>query len=137
MFQNQNTIYLACGTGNEETIKEKIKKYGIDEKRFIFTGHVKPHVYGWVIDVWCDSFPLGQGQSKDEFIAKKKPVIFHIKRQIKRDNINRVFVAKDEEEYIAFVNELIMNKNKRKDIAELEHKLWYENRKNNFIEKIR
>jgi hypothetical protein len=127
MKQNPNTIYLACGEGNREEIIEKIKKHGGDEKRFIFTGQVNPHQFGWVIDVWPDSFPLGQGQSKDEFIAKKKPVIFHRKRDdIKRDEINKVFVAKDDNEYIEFINELIKNTEKRNEIAELEYKLWFE-----------
>ncbi|NPA55133.1 MAG: hypothetical protein GXO40_02080 [Epsilonproteobacteria bacterium] len=71
MKENPNTIYLACGSGNEDNIREKIKKYGIDEERFIFTGHVKPHVYGWVIDVWINTYPLRQGHSQEEYLAKQ------------------------------------------------------------------
>jgi len=127
MKQNPNTIYLACGDGNQVTIKEKLKKYNIDEDRFLFLGQVKSHIYGWVIDVWPDSFPLGQGQSKDEFIAKNRPVIFHIKRGVKRNNNNKVFIAKDDSEYIEFVSKLIKNKEKREEIAQLEHKLWFKN----------
>ena len=127
MKQNPNTIYLACGNGNKENVEKLMLKCGIDLKRVVFTGQVNSHIYGWVIDVWPDSFPLGQGQSKDEFIAKKKPVIFHIKRAIKRDNINKVFVAKDDNEYIEFVSKLIKNKEKRKEIAQLEYKLWFKN----------
>ena len=127
MKQNPNTIYLACGDGNQVTIKEKLKKYNIDEDRFLFLGQVKSHIYGWVIDVWPDSFPLGQGQSKDEFIAKNRPVIFHIKRGVKRNNNNKVFIAKDDSEYIEFASKLIKNKEKREEIAQLEHKLWFKN----------
>ena len=130
MKQNPNTIYLACGVGNEENIKEKLKKYNIDEKRFIFTGMVKAHVYGWVIDVWPDSFPQGQGQSKDEFIAKKRPVIFHIKRKITLDENNRDFVALRDEEYIEKVTKLIHSDKYRKHISQLEYKLWYKNKMN-------
>ena len=114
MKQNPNTIYLACGDGNQVTIKEKLKKYNIDEDRFLFLGQVKSHIYGWVIDVWPDSFPLGQGQSKDEFIAKNRPVIFHIKRGLKRNNNNKVFIAKDDSEYIEFASKLIKNKEKER-----------------------
>lgn len=75
MKQNPNTIYLACGEGNQESIKEKLKKYDIDEKRFIFTGQINPHVYGWVIDVWPETFPLYQGVSQEEFISKNNGIV--------------------------------------------------------------
>jgi len=127
MKQNPNTIYLACGNGNKENVEKLMLKCGIDLKRVVFTGQVNPHIYGWVIDVWPDSFPLGQGQSKDEFIAKNRPVIFHIKRGVKRNNNNKVFIAKDDSEYIEFVSKLIKNKEKREEIAQLEHKLWFKN----------
>ncbi|GAX87609.1 conserved hypothetical protein [Lebetimonas natsushimae] len=136
MKQNPNTIYLACGHGNENSIKEKLKKYNIDKKRFIFNGMVNPHVYGWVIDIWPDSFPLGQGKSKDEFIAKKRPVIFHIKRKIKSNKKNKVFIANDDKEYIEMVTALIKNAKKREEIGNLEYKQWYENKKNIFLKII-
>jgi hypothetical protein len=108
-------------------------KYDIDLKRVIFTGHVNPHMYGWVIDVWPDSFPLGNGQSKDEFIAKKRPVIFHSKRKIKRTEENKEFVAENNEEYIYIVNSLIESFEKRKKIANREYELWYKYKKSNFL----
>jgi len=75
MKDNPNTIYIACGSGNNEGIKEKIKKYGIPEDRFIFTGFINKHVYGWVIDVWLDTFPVYQGNSTEEIKAKGKAII--------------------------------------------------------------
>ena len=77
MKQNPNAIYLACGAGNVESIKKKIKKYEIDEKRFIFTGHVNAHVYGWVIDIWINTFPLVQGQSQEEYYTKKSGMVIY------------------------------------------------------------
>ena len=35
---NPNTIYLACGKGDMQNIREKLIRYNIDEERFIFTG---------------------------------------------------------------------------------------------------
>ena len=70
MEQNKHTIYLACGLGNTESIKQKLKQVGIDEKRFLFPGEVNAHAYGWVIDVWLETFPLRQGQSQLEFVTK-------------------------------------------------------------------
>ncbi|WP_035587189.1 glycosyltransferase family protein [Hippea jasoniae] len=70
MKENSNTIYLACGSGNNEGIKEKIKKYGIPEDRFIFTGFINKHVYGWVIDVYLAPFYFAAGQALQEFLAK-------------------------------------------------------------------
>ena len=83
MEQNPNTIYLACGDGNVESIKQKVSKYGIDEERFIFTGHVNQHVYGWVIDVWLNTFPLVQGQSQQEFEAKENGYVVNYRFDLK------------------------------------------------------
>jgi len=134
--QNQNVIYLACGAGDKESIKYKIKKLGIDSKRFIFTGHVNPHIYGWVIDIWPDTFPLGQGLSKEEFLAKGKPIVFHRKRE----DVNgaafkeEFFVAKSDEEYIKLVCDLFENRDLVKKIVDIEQKYQFSFNGKNLIE---
>jgi len=130
MQENPNTIYLACGLGNIDNIKEKLKKLNISEKRFIFTRQVNPHVYGWVIDVWPDTFPHGQGQSKDEFIAKKKPVMFHIKRGLHFDEF---YLAKTDNEYIDAVKVFINNQETRDEVANKEYISWFSNKETNFL----
>ena len=75
MEQNPNTIYLACGAGDNKTIKNRLKKYGIDEKRFIFTGFVNAHVYGWVIDLYLAPFPMDPGQALDEYRQKNRSYV--------------------------------------------------------------
>jgi glycosyltransferase involved in cell wall biosynthesis len=93
MEENPNTIYLACGIGNESDIQEKLEKYGVDQERFFFLGQVKPHVYGWVIDLYLSPFPLGGGQALDEYRAKiKSYVAMHDVRwyeKYKRDFCNK------------------------------------------------
>ena len=75
MKQNPNTIYLACGDGNVENVKKVMKKVGVDLDRVIFTGMVNPHIFGWVIDVWPETFPLRQGNSRNEYEAKGGTII--------------------------------------------------------------
>jgi hypothetical protein len=138
MKQNPNTIYLACGAGDEYGIREKIKKYEIDDKRFVFAGMVNPHIFGWAIDIWPDTFPLGQGLSKDEFIVKGKPVAFHIKREdVKYGTFaNEKFVASSDEEYIQLVNRLIADEDFKKEVVEVEYEHQYTKRqeiKNSFL----
>lgn len=70
MNQHKNTLYLACGTGNEESIKQKIVKYKIPQERFFFTGFINPHVYGYVIDIYLNTFPETGGESVNEFLSK-------------------------------------------------------------------
>lgn len=70
MRANPNTIYLACGTGNEESLKQKIVKYDIPQNRFFFEGFVNPHVYGYVIDIYLNTFPEPGGESVNEFLSK-------------------------------------------------------------------
>lgn len=39
-------------------------------KRIYFAGYVDSAIYGHLIDVWLDSFPLEQGESRIEYTAK-------------------------------------------------------------------
>jgi len=67
--QNQDTIYLACGSGPIEEKRAKVRALGVED-RFIFAGWVDPHVYGHVIDIYLNTFPLKGGESVNEFRAK-------------------------------------------------------------------
>ncbi|WP_455939345.1 hypothetical protein [Helicobacter fennelliae] len=71
--ENSHYVFLACGIGNEAEIKKKI--IAIDSallERFYFAGYVDSGVYGHIIDFWADSFPMEQGESRIEYIAKAK-----------------------------------------------------------------
>lgn len=63
-----DTIFLACGGGNKNTILEKIEKYNVSD-RFIFTGHIDPNVYGHVINIYLTSFMNG-GEALAEYANK-------------------------------------------------------------------
>lgn len=71
MNENPNTIYLACGSGDTKSVKEKVEKLGIAD-RFFFTGYVDPHIYAYVIDMWLDSFPTGGGEALNEYLHKDR-----------------------------------------------------------------
>lgn len=75
MHQNPHTIYLACGPGDHQTLKQKSKMLGL-EGRFYFPGMVDAHLYGHIIDIWLDTFPLQGGQSISEFMSKGKPLLY-------------------------------------------------------------
>jgi len=62
------SIYIACGTGNFEYIKAKVKELGIED-RFIVAGWVDPHVYSHIIDIYLNTFPLVGGESVNEFVS--------------------------------------------------------------------
>lgn len=70
MQECENTIYLACGTGNEDSVRAKAIESGIPMDRFFFEGYVDPHVYGYVIDVYLNTFPERSGEALNEFLAK-------------------------------------------------------------------
>jgi len=120
MKKNPNTIYLACGSGDQENIKKLLKKYNIDKDRFLFLGHINSAVYGWVIDYMLDSFPIGQGESKNEFIAKGKIAIF-LKTAISKTvenwyKNNTPFnpIANNIKEYIKIANLIVSQKTTQK-----------------------
>lgn len=77
MREFPDTIYLACGSGNFDEIELKLKKilgeeYADFRQRFYFCGYVNSAIYGHLIDFWPDSFPMEQGESRIEYVAKGK-----------------------------------------------------------------
>ena len=65
--QNPDTVYLACGPGETNGIKEKIEKLGI-ANRFYFEGWVDPKIYAFVIDVYLNTFPNWSGEVVKEYL---------------------------------------------------------------------
>lgn len=69
--QNPHWRFLACGLGNEGEIKQKISQINPQLlPRFFFSGYVDSAVYGHILDFWADSFPMEQGESRIEYVAK-------------------------------------------------------------------
>lgn len=86
MRESKECIYLACGGGNEKAVRTminevfweiaKVQNENLTQElkalqaRFFFEGFVDSAIYGHLIDVWLDSFPLEQGESRIEYVAK-------------------------------------------------------------------
>lgn len=77
MCENPKSIYLACGGGNTSVITQHIRQCFESEmeseaflQRVYFEGYVQSEVYGHIIDIWFDSFPHEQGESRIEYVAK-------------------------------------------------------------------
>lgn len=103
MKEFPNTIYLACGSGNTEEIKQKLKEilgseYEEFMQRFYFCGYVNNVIFGHIIDFWPDSFPMEQGESRIEYVAKGKLSLVLVKDPSKVQK-EWVTMAVDEEDY--------------------------------------
>jgi len=129
MKQNPNTIYLACGVGNNENVKALMEKHGVDLSRVQFLGQVNSHIFGWVIDVWPDTFPLRQGQSRVEYREKDGVIIgmekyytdkaINLKKRIAIKN-NLIYpLASNKEEYIKLVTLMVKDKEKYQEVKKL------------------
>ncbi len=66
--KHPNSVYLACGPGVQSNIMDKITQLGIDSKRFIFTGNIDTIAYAHIIDIFLDTFPMFQGNSRSEYM---------------------------------------------------------------------
>ena len=104
MKEFPNTIYLACGSGNTGEIKQKLQDILGEEyesfmqERFFFCGYVNNVIFGHLIDFWPDSFPMEQGESRIEYVAKGKLSLVLVKdpSRVKKEWIT---MAVDEEDY--------------------------------------
>ncbi|MGX3044895.1 hypothetical protein [Helicobacter sp. T3_23-1056] len=75
LHRRKECVFLACGVGNEEHIRHKILQINPSVlSRFCFTGQIDSAVYGHIIDVWLDSFPMEQGESRIEYVAKGRGI---------------------------------------------------------------
>lgn len=124
----ENTIYIACGSGETDNIKKQLPS-SIKE-RFYFTGQINPHLYGHIIDIFLDTFPLEHGNSKWEFVSKNggKPLVmlktknneslieFFLEKGFLKDNIA---IADTTLEYKQYVEKLISSENYRKKVSEV------------------
>ncbi|RXJ55396.1 hypothetical protein [Candidatus Marinarcus aquaticus] len=123
MKQNKNTIFLACGSGEDDSIRQKVDKLGIGE-RFYFTGHIDPHLYGHVIDLYLDAFPLTSGESLNEYMAKERvPIILLPKNHeslsfLTENRGDKRIHAKSVEDYINLANVMINDNRLRQSVAE-------------------
>ncbi len=136
MYTNPSTIYLACGTGDADSIRKKIKTFGVEE-RFYFPGFVNPHLYGRIIDVWLDTFPLTGGQSVLEFMTKEKPLLYMVSLdcldiESRSRHIETVesgkprFFAIDVDDYQKIANNILQNELYREEIIRLANTAYLE-----------
>lgn len=115
--QTDQTIFLACGIGNEKEIRAKIKS--IDESvvdRFFFPGFIDSGIYGHIIDLWLDSFPMEQGESRIEYVAKNRPSLVFSKesRDARLERLSEFYI-KNEDAFKSVATQMECNVSELKD----------------------
>ncbi|WP_333655634.1 glycosyltransferase [Dissulfurispira sp.] len=115
--RNPETVFLICGYGDKQDIEEYFKKVGCID-RVYFEGHVNPHIYGHVIDIALDPFPVPMGVASLELQAKGKPMVSF---KVNLDEINefrlKEVLSSSIDEYIQIASKLIKDRNFRNEIG--------------------
>lgn len=115
MKQNPKSIYLACGSGGTGMIREKLEALEILD-RVYFTGHVNPDLYGHLIDIYLNTFPLSSGEALNEYMAKGRiaisifdsdhPALIELFEKHREKTYDRLF-AYSVDDYIKLANAII------------------------------
>lgn len=144
MKKHKNAIFIAAGNGNMPVIREKVEKLGISE-RFFMPGFVDSHIYGHIIDIFCNTFPLEQGESLSEFFNKGKPYIYIWDEYYKRFNAANFSDSEKELKFnknkmLVYIENIEMYKNGLKNWNEIFNRLdvalLYEEKTKQCVEKI-
>ncbi len=110
---NPEAVFVICGEGDARPIKRYFESAGLID-RIYFEGHVNPHVYGHVIDIALDSFPVPMGVASLEFFAKGKPMV---SMETNHEEVNKFRLkevhGRSAEEYTQIADTLIKDKDYR------------------------
>ena len=123
MSKNKNIIYLACGGGDKQSIINKIKKIDANKlNQFYFTGHIDADIYGYIIDIFPDTFPFNQGHSKVEAGIKGCAIVVKANEDDNREpseervaiinkyHVEHLFPLKKVKDYVSLIIALSTNK---------------------------
>jgi hypothetical protein len=107
--RHPGTIVALGGTGNAEPILQFVKEHGLEDRMFVINEFVDGHVWGHVLDIFLDTFPLMGGYSCREVMAKGKPVVYMPSTEMPNLQMLRDpgLQAVTSEEYIAHVSRLL------------------------------
>ncbi len=66
--ESPNVLYIAAGSGDKKSITQMLSSLNINSDRFIFPGYVKLEIYSNIIDIFTDTFPFYQGNSRADYM---------------------------------------------------------------------
>lgn len=92
MKEHPNSIYIACGDGYTADICKVLDEHGIRD-RFYFPGMINPHIYGYVIDIYLNTFPQSGGESLNEFISKGGAFVQLQSREVSEKSTQETVIA--------------------------------------------
>lgn len=99
-----DTVYVACGGGSYDAVQKKFADAGL-AGRFYCEGWVDSHVYGHVLDLYLDTFPLNNGEARAEVRAKGLTTLILMPK-----NLDMAKAKEDFEPYIEKFGDAVLDR---------------------------
>ncbi len=104
-----DTIILLGGTGDASLISKFIAENQLEQRLFVVNEFVDGNVWGEMLDIFLDSFPLLGGYSCLEMLAKSKPIVYIPSHEMPNfaEMRDDKLKATQADEYVALVSRLL------------------------------
>jgi hypothetical protein len=106
LARHPDLVIAVGGTGDGKFIRDFIAARGLAGRFALIEEYVDGHVWGHMLDVFLDTFPIGGGVAGREVMAKGRPAVIMRKPWCESERVG-MLIADDARSYVDIVSRLI------------------------------